>query len=104
MKGETNERHHPRRRRRHAAIPPDHGNEQAAAAGLRQADDLLPAVHADALGHPGHPHHLDPGGHTALRASPWRWRTVRTEFVVPSAAFAGRAGAGVPAGRGVHRG
>ena len=31
--------------------------QQAAAAGLRQADDLLPAVDADAGGHPRHPDH-----------------------------------------------
>jgi hypothetical protein len=32
---------------------------EAAAAGLRQADDLLSAVHADAGGHPRDPDHLD---------------------------------------------
>ena len=34
--------------------------EQAAAAGLRQADDLLPADDADAGGHPRDPDHLHP--------------------------------------------
>jgi hypothetical protein len=39
---------------------------EAAAAGVRQADDLLPAVHADARRHPRHPADLDTGGHAAL--------------------------------------
>ena len=42
---------------------------QAAAAGLRQADDLLPAVDADAGRHPRHPADLDAAGHAALRAA-----------------------------------
>ena len=41
-------RNHPGRRHRHAAAPDHHGRQQAAGAGLRQADDLLPADHADA--------------------------------------------------------
>ena len=52
-------RHHPGRRFRHAAVSADPGRQQAAAAGLRQADDLLPAVDADARRHPrgaGHQH------------------------------------------------
>ena len=48
--------------------------QQAAPAGLRQADDLLPAVDADAGGHPRHPAHLDAGGHAALRAAAGRRR------------------------------
>ena len=44
-------------------LAPDHcRHEQAAAAGLRQTDDLLPAVDADACGHPrhlGHHHTAD---------------------------------------------
>ena len=43
--------------------PDDPGGVQAAAAGLRQADDLLPAVDADARRHPRHPGDLDPAGH-----------------------------------------
>ena len=42
---------------------------QAAAAGLRQADDLLSAVDADAGRHPRHPADLDARGHAALRRS-----------------------------------
>src|SRR6185437_1331842 len=45
------ERHHPRRRLRHAPAPDHPCGEQAAAAGVRQADDLLPAGHADAGRH-----------------------------------------------------
>ena len=51
--------HHPRRRLRHAAVSGHAGRVEAAAAGLRQADDLLPAVDADAGRHPRHPAHLD---------------------------------------------
>ena len=66
------ERHHSRRRLRHPALPGHAGRQQAAAAGLRQADDLLPAVHADAGGDPRHPDHLDAAGHAALRAAAGR--------------------------------
>ena len=44
-------RHHPGRRFRHPAAPGDHGHQQATGAGLRQADDLLPAVDADLRRH-----------------------------------------------------
>ena len=37
------QRNHPCRRKRHEAAPDDPGDQQAAATGLRQADDLLPA-------------------------------------------------------------
>ena len=56
---------HPRRRLRHAPPSDDAGGQQAAAAGLRQADDLLPARHADAGGHP-----RDPDHHHAARTRP----------------------------------
>ena len=55
------ERHHPRRRQGNAAASHDAGDIQAASAGLRQADDLLPAHHAHAGGHPGHHGDLDAG-------------------------------------------
>ena len=73
------QRHHPRRRLRHAAVPGHAGGQQAAAAGVRQADDLLPAVHADAGGHPRHPAHLDARGHAALRAAAGRRRALGLE-------------------------
>ena len=47
--------HHPRRRLRHAALSGDAGDVEAAAAGVRQADGVLPAVDADARRHPRHP-------------------------------------------------
>jgi dTDP-4-dehydrorhamnose reductase len=56
--------HHPRRRLRHAALPDHHRRLQAAAADLRQADDLLPAHGPDAGGHPrdrDHHHARGPG-------------------------------------------
>ena len=43
---------HPRGWQRHDAAPDAPGDQQAAAAGLRQADDLLPAEHPDAGEHP----------------------------------------------------
>ena len=46
------------RRERHPAAPDHAGRVQAAAAGLRQADGLLPALGADAGRHPGDPDHL----------------------------------------------
>ena len=60
------ERYHSCRRCRHPALPADHGHQQTAAAGLRQADDLLSSVHADAGRHSGHPDHLHPDRYAAL--------------------------------------
>ena len=55
---------------------PDHpGGQQAAAAHLRQADDLLPAVDAHARRHPGHPADLDARRHRRLRAAAGRRRS-----------------------------
>ena len=59
------QRHHPRRRLRHAAASGHAGHEQAAAAGLRQADGVLPAVDADAGRHP-----RDPRSSARRRTSP----------------------------------
>ena len=50
----------------------DAGRLEAAAAGLRQADDLLSAVDADAGRHSRHPADLHARGHAALRAAPGR--------------------------------
>ena len=58
---EIHERNHPGRRRGHPALPLDPGDVQAAASGLRQAHDLLSALHADAGRHPRHTDHLHPG-------------------------------------------
>ena len=57
------EGHHPRRRLRIAAASADARRQQAARADLQQADGVLPAVDADAGGHP-----RDPGHHHAARA------------------------------------
>ena len=58
--------HHPRRRLGHAAAPGHARAQQAAAAGLRQADGVLPAEHADARRHPRHPPDQHAAGHAAL--------------------------------------
>ena len=70
-------RDHPGRRDRLAAAPDHPGHQQAAGAGLRQADDLLPAVHADAGRDPRHPgdHHAPRAG--AVRAPAGRRVAVR---------------------------
>ena len=57
------ERDHPRRRLGVAAASADARGQQAARPDLQQADGVLPAVDADAGGHPGHPGH-----HHAARA------------------------------------
>src|SRR5216117_257892 len=61
-RGARHEGHRPRRRRGNAPSPGDAGALEAASADLRQADDLLPAVDADARRHPGHPGHLEARG------------------------------------------
>ena len=53
----THEGHHSRRRVRHPALPDHPVDQQAAAAGLRQALDLLSAVDPDAGGDHRHPDH-----------------------------------------------
>src|SRR5690242_527010 len=61
---------HPGRWIRHATAPDHARDQQAAHAGLRQADDLLPAVYPDDGRHPGSAGHHDPGGRPAVRATP----------------------------------
>ncbi len=78
--------HHPGRRLRHAALSGDARGVEAAPAGVRQADDLLPADHADAGGHPRHPAHLHAGRHAALRAAAGRRRAVGPLALVRGAA------------------
>ncbi|KAG0771541.1 hypothetical protein G6F22_016386 [Rhizopus arrhizus] len=56
------------RRRRRTAASGDAGGQQTTAAGLRQADGLLPPHHVDAGGHPRHPDHLDAARHAAVPA------------------------------------
>ncbi len=69
------EGHPARRRLRHAAASDDPGGVEAASAGLRQADGLLPAVHADAGRHPRHPGDLHPRRPAAVPPSAGRRRT-----------------------------
>ena len=96
--------HHPRRRLRHAAVSADARGQQAAAAGLRQADDLLSAVDADAGRHP-----RDPGDHDAARPgglpAPARRRRRARACDIQYAAQPQPGGprAGVPDRRDVHR-
>ena len=97
------QRHHPRRRLRHPAASGHAGDQQAAAAGLRQADDLLPAEHADAGRHPRHPDHQHAAGHAALRAAAGRRQPVGHQPAVRGAAEPGRPGAGLPDRREVPR-
>ena len=59
-KGKRHEGHPARRRFRHAAASDDPRGVETASAGVRQADGLLPAVHADAGGDQGHHADLHP--------------------------------------------
>src|SRR5262249_5270101 len=61
--------HHPSRRQRHAALPLTRVVSKAAAAGLRQPDDLLPAVGADAGRRPRRAGHYHAGGPGRLCAA-----------------------------------
>jgi hypothetical protein len=79
MKPMQPQRHHPGRRLRHPPAPGHAGHQQAAAAGVRQADGLLPAQHADAGRHPRHPGHQHAAGHAALRAAAGRRQPVGHE-------------------------
>src|SRR5690606_18881793 len=70
------QRHHSRRRFRHAALS-DHARDfQTAAAGVRQADDLLPAECVDACGYTRNPHYFDAARSAAVPA------TARGRFLV----------------------
>ena len=95
--------HHPRRRFRHPAASGDPGGLEAVAAGVRQADGLLPARHPDAGGHPRHPGDLDAAGHAAFRAVARRWQPLGHPPAVRGAAQPGRSGAGLPDRRGLPR-
>ena len=77
--------------------------QQAAGAGLRQADDLLPALDADAGRDPRHPgdHHAARAG--GVPAAARRRLAVRHRAHLRRAAQPRRARAGVPDRRGAHR-
>ena len=98
------EGHHPGGRHRLAPAPRDRGREQAAGAGLRQADDLLPAVHAAAGGGAGRPGDHHPARRRAVRA-PARGRlALWCAHQLRAAGAPERARPGVHAGRRAHRG
>ena len=97
------QRHHPRRRRRHPAASGHPVGLQATAADLRQADDLLPADHADAGRHPRHPDHLHPAGHPALRATARRWLALGNQPAIRRPAQPGRPRPGLHHRRRLHR-
>src|SRR5262245_59945025 len=85
--GSGHEGHHPGRRKRHAALSGNTGRLEAAAAGLRQADDLLPAHDADAGRHPRRSAHLYAPGHTALRTAARRRAQVGNQHFLRRAAL-----------------
>ena len=75
--GPAREGHRPRGRRRHAPAPGHARHLEAAAAGLRQADGLLPAVDADAGRDPRDPGDLDAARPAAVPAAARRRLAVR---------------------------
>src|SRR5690348_15995517 len=78
--GRRHERHSAGRGIRHATESDDLGCIEAVAAGLRQADGLLPVVDADARRHPGHPgdFHSDRPATVPTAVGGWRvfWRAL----------------------------
>src|SRR4030067_1109672 len=65
--GERHERHYSGGRIGDALVSGDSGCFQATAADLRQTNDLLPAIHADAGGYQGFSGHLYPAGYSPVR-------------------------------------
>ncbi len=86
---------HPRRRLGQPAASGDARDQQAAAAGVRQADGLLPAQHADARRHPRDPADQHAAGHAALRGAARRRLAVGHRDPLLRAAEPRRPGAGV---------
>ena len=84
------------RRLRHAAASDDAGGVEAVAAGLRQADDLLPAVGADAGRHPRHHGDLHARGPAAVPPPARRRRAPRRALHLCRAAAPGGPGPGLP--------
>ena len=100
--GNDHQRNHPGRRRRQPALPADPGRQQTAAAGLRQADDLLPAGDADDGRDPRHPDHLHAPRHAALSAVARRRQSLGRHPLLRRAARAQGDRPGVSGRRGVH--
>src|SRR5271170_2603413 len=90
----SDEGNHSRRRLRHAALSGDACCLEAATAGLRQADDLLPSEHADAGGDSRHPDHLDAAGYAALCRTAGRRAALGHFAELCGAAESGWAGTG----------
>ena len=93
---DIHEGHRARRWSRHPPPPRHPRSLQAAAAGLRQADDLLPAVGADAGRDPGHPGDHHSRGQRRVPSTAGRRQRVGPADHLRRAAAAGGAGAGVP--------
>ncbi len=91
---------HSGRRHRHAAASAHARRSEAAAAGLRQADDLLPADGADARGHPRDPDHHHARGSRRVREAAGRRQPVGHRHQLCDAASAQRHRRGVPHRRG----
>ena len=102
-KAKRHERNHPGRRPRHPAASHHPGDVQAAASGLRQAHDLLPALHPDAGRHPRHPDHLHAGRPAALPGPAGRRRPAGGALFLPGPGTAARPGRRFPGRRGIHR-
>ena len=77
--------------------------QQAAGAGLRQADDLLPAVDTDPRRHPGHPRDHDPARRRPVPSGCSATARSSASASPTSPASPGRPGAGVHPRRGAHR-
>ena len=92
------------RRFRYSPVPHHEGGEQADAPRVRQTDDLLPDIDADAGGYPGHSDYLDAIRSAGLPAFAGRRLEFRGALRVRGAAFAGRVGTGVHHRGGVYRG
>src|SRR5579872_4439688 len=71
------QRHHSSGRIGHAALSRDPCSLQEPAADLRQADDLLSAIHADAGGDTGHSADLHAGRRAAVPAVSGGWFALR---------------------------
>jgi dTDP-glucose 4,6-dehydratase (EC 4.2.1.46) len=87
------QRHHPRWRLGHAALPGYAGGFQTVAAGVRQADGVLPADDLNAGRHPRGAADFDAGRYAALRRAARRRQPVGHPYRVRGSAVAGRAGA-----------
>src|SRR5262249_3545722 len=89
------EGNHSRRRGPFDGSPPDPRHQQTTAARLQQADDLLPAVHVDARGHPGCVDHHHPPRSVDVPAAARRRARDRYFLEVRSAAETRRSRAGI---------